>query len=427
MLVSFLDPDAPSTFQPDLLPSDLGGNPVSNSTFFGMFDTIFDPLAPVFGLVSEDFHTTANRDQPFTDALWGNDPEFPFELVAQPVTKRLQNVNMAAIRGISGGITAINNPPAGPAGEEDYCPSQNPLVGSDSPIAQGNPPASSGRRQMNLYRQAELGARSTVIRIAWGPDSDATFAATYPGTILRLGHKRPGTDLANADMFPQFDVDGYVTVVNGQNYAVPQKFDVNGGQVNDGYLDWPKLEVFFDYDGESDLLLDIEAAMGNTYQTFRTFVAVTAFGVCTCANFGGCVANSSIGMRQMDSVYGENRAIPAPGGPTFVLNPAPVVHVLQVEMAKLRSDARSRYYDTVVTAPDYLAPLASPLVQSGGASVSFTWSASHDGIVEDVPFGSNINACDGHRYIRWHGILRSNLFTGARARLDVVQIPFLIP
>jgi hypothetical protein len=276
---------------------------------------------------------------------------------------------------------------------------------------------------MNLYRQAELGARGTVIRIAWGPDSDATFAATYPGTILRLGHKRPGTDLANADMFSQFDVDGYVTVVGGQDYAVPQRFDVNGGAINDGYLDWPKLEVFFDYDGESDLLLDIEAAMGSTYQTFRTFVAVT--GVCSCFNFGGCVANNSIGLRQMDSVYGENSANPLPGG--LVLNPAPLVNVMQFEMAKLRSDARSRYYDTVVAAPDYLTALVSPLVQQGGASVSFTWSASHDGIVEDVGFGPNINACDGHRYIRWSAILRANLFTGARPRVDLVQVPFLIP
>jgi hypothetical protein len=110
-----------------------------------------------------------------------------------------------------------------------------------------------------------------------------------------------------------------------------------------------------------------------------------------------------------------------------VLNPSPNVHVMQFEMAKLRSDARSRYYDTAVAGPDYLAPITGPLVQAGGASVAFSWSASHDGIVEDVPFGTDINACDGHRYLRWACVLRANLFTGARARVESIQVPFLIP
>lgn len=427
VLVNFIDPDAPSTFNPNNLPADLGGNKVQNFTFFGQFETQFDPNAQTYGLLREDFLTTTKRNQAFTDALWGNDPEFPFALVGQPITKRNQQCNIAAITGISGGTTVIDNNPPG-IGEEDYCPTQNPLVGSDSIINVGNPPASSGRRQMNLYRQAELGASGTVVRIAWGPDSDATFAATYPGVIMRLGHKQVGTDLANAGMFEQFDVDGYVTLVNQKDYVVPQAFDVNGGQTNDGYLDWPQLDIFFDYDGQNDLLLDVEAAMGNTFQTFRTFLALDQiFGVCTCFNFAGCsLTNNSIGQRQMDSTYGGDSADPGPV-PATVANPAPFVHVMEFELAKLRSDARSLYYDSGISTADYLSPIISPLVQSGGATIEVTWSGSFDGIVEDVPFTPNINSIDNHRYIRWNVVMRANLFTGGRPRIDILEMPFLIP
>jgi hypothetical protein len=439
ILVNFIDPDAPGTFTPDTLPADLAGNRVRNFTFFGTFDTQFDPTARTLGLLKEDFVTTLKRDQAFTDALWGTDPEFPFSLMGQLITKRNQNANIAAITSPAvGGNTAIDNPPLASAqpglilnpnpGEEDYCPTQNPLVGADSPINTGNPPASDGRRQMNLYRQAELGASGTVVRVAWGPDSDATFAATYPAVILRMGHKRGGTSLANTSMNAQFDVAGFVTLVNKKDYTVPQRFDVNGGGKNDGYLDWPQLDVFFDFDGRNDLLVDIEAKMGQTYQAFRTFLALSPNGisVCDCITFLGCtLTNNSIGLRQMDSIYGSDFANPTPL-PGASPNPTPFVHVMQFEIAKLRSDARSKYYDAGFEAVDYLSPILNPLVQPGGASIQVTWSASFDGIVEDVPFTPNIHACDAHRYIRWSCVMRSNLFTGGRPRIESIEMPFLL-
>jgi hypothetical protein len=246
---------------------------------------------------------------------------------------------------------------------------------------------------------------------------------------MRLGHKKAGTDLTNASMTEQFDVDNFVTLVNKKDYTVPQASDVNGAPRNDGFLNWPALDIFFDYDGENDLLLDVEAAMGNTYQTFRTFLAydvLAGFGICNCTFFGGCNPNNTIGQRQMDSTYGGDFADPAPQ-PAINANPQPQVHVMEFELAKLRSDARSKYYDSGVADVDYLSPIVSPLVQSGGASIELTWSGSHDGIVEDVPFTPNIQAIDAHRYIRWNCILRSNLFTGGRARIDILEMPFLIP
>ncbi len=464
ILVNFIDPDAPDTFNPNSLPADLGGNRVQNFTFFQTFDTQFDPSTVNTGLIRETFTTFDNRDAGATDALWGDDTEFPFELVGQPITTRVQVVGIAEIMILSNGLTVIDNtqttpiaspryvstaqeiwrpiqlpavvtnpnpPPAtltinpdASKGEEDYCPTQNPLVGPDSIINIGNPPSSAGRRQLNLYRQAELGARGTIIRIAWGPDSDATFAATYPDLIMRLGHKKGATSLTEGSLNSQFDVDGFVTVVNLVDYIVPQRANTGGGLINDHFLDWPQLESFFEFDGINDMIVDIEAKEGNTFQTFRTFLALTqTFGTCNCSTFFGCQPDNSIGQRQADSTYGSDFLNPAPI-PLTVANPAPFVHVMEFELAKLRSDAQSTWYDTKTPEPDYLTPILNPLVQAAGATISMSYSGSHDGIVEDVAFSPSVDDVDDHQYIRFHVIMRANLFTGGRPRLALIEIPY---
>jgi len=97
---------------------------------------------------------------------------------------------------------------------------------------------------------------------------------------------------------------------------------------------------------------------------------------------------------------------------------------MEFELAKLRSDAQSLYYDSKDDDPDYLTPILNPLVQAAGAIVSVTFSSSMDGIVEDVPFTASIDSSDGFRYIRFHAVLRANLFTGGRPRLALIEIPF---
>jgi hypothetical protein len=474
ILVNFIDPDAPDTFDPNNLPTDLGGNRVQNFTFFRTFDTQFDPSTVNTGLIREPFTTFDYRDQAATDASWGDDTEFPFELVGQQITTRVQIIGLAEITMLSGGTsiidnaqttpiaspryvstadspggaqiwrptqlqpkptgTVVPNPTPPPAtvtvfadeskGEEDYCPTQNPLVGPDSIINQGNPPSSAGRRQLNLYRQGELGVRGTIIRIAWGPDSDATFAATYPDFIMRLGHKKADTSLTEGSLFSQFDVDGFVTVVNLVDYIVPQAANIGGGLINDHFLDWPQLESFFEFDGINDVIMDIEAKEGNTFQTFRTFVAlVQTTTACICGTYGGCQPDNSIGQRQADTTYGADVLNPAPI-PLTVANPAPFVHVMEFELAKLRSDAQSAWYDTGTPEPDYLTPILNPLVQAAGATISMSYSGSHDGILEDVGFSPSIDDADDHQFIRFHAILRANLFTGGRPRLALIEIPF---
>lgn len=431
--LNFIDPAAPETFDPTKLPKDLGSNEVINFTFLGTFDTQFNPFTQNTGLLREDFTSIDQRDPDETDALWGDDQDIPFALVGQPIVERTVDVDILAIVNLGNGQTTIG---ANGTSNNDYCPTVDPLVGPGFPTTPGlTPPISEGRRQLNLYRPAEIQGGGTIVRAAWGPDSDATFAATYEDVNVRFGHKREGTDLFVGTLDQQFDVDDFVTAASKVDYTVPQAADVNGAGQNDGFLDWPKLDTFFDYNGNDGLIIDIEARAGNTWQQFRTFMGVrTAFGNCSCSNFFGCAVDPALGMRQMQSVYGSDIATPSNNTVGGVFNPGPWVHVMQFDIAKLRSDAQSKFYDTGTETPDFLMPIIAPNVQPGGAQVIFTWQGSADGVdpaqifwndqLGDYVWADNINACDGFQYIRFHAVLRSNLFTGSRPVVQLIEIPF---
>jgi hypothetical protein len=446
ILLNFIDPDDPGSFDPVDLPTDLGGNRLQNFPFFETFDTQFDPSQVNTDLIVEDFTTVAHRDSANTDAIWGDDTEVPFALVAQTITQRTQQIDILAVTNLSGTGTAIDmgisptlmsqarpgpfTTPSnlGVLGNEDYCATANPLVGPDLPVTGvGQPPTADGRRRQNLYRAAELGGNGTVTRVAWGPDSDAIFAATYPNTVLRLGHHKGGTPLSNAGLFAQFDVDGFVQVAGPLTYQVGQAANLGGATGFDAYFDWPKLQTFFDYDGVNDLILDVEAQEGNTFQAMRTYLAVTQLPgavACDCNTIflGACNVAPGAPFRQADTIWGSDVLNPSPSPSTA--NPAPFLTIMEFELAKLRSDGQSTYYDTGVVEPDYLSPIITPIVQPGGSTIDLTWSGSMDGVTEDVPFTPNINAIDSFPFIRFHVVLRSNIFTGGRPRIERMEIPY---
>jgi len=443
--LNFFDPLNPGDFDPTSLPTDLGGNRIINFAFFETFDTQFDPSALNTGLIIENFTDVLQRDPTGTDALWGDDTEVPFALVAQAISTRIQDIDILTIVNVTGTNTAIQMgidggglsrsrvnfgglTNLGILGNEDYCATVNPLVGPDLPIAGvGQPATADGRRRQNLYRAIELGGNGTIIRAAWGPDSDAIFAATYPNTTMLIGHHKGGTPLSNSGLFAQFDVDGYVQVAGPLTYQVGQASNLGGPTGFDAYYDWPQFQTFFDFDGINDLILDIQAQEGNTYQGIRTFLSVTQLpggATCDCVTIfnGQCNVAPGSPFRQADTVWGSDILNPSPSAATA--NPAPFVNVMEFELAKLRSDAQSLWYDSLIEDPDYLTPIFTPIVQPGGSTIEISWSGSADGITEDVPFTPNINACDGLQYIRFHAVLRSNIFTGGRPRIDRMEIPY---
>jgi len=239
---------------------------------------------------------------------------------------------------------------------------------------------------------------------------------------VKMGHKIAGTSFAVGSFDSQFDVDGSVVLADVDDYRVPQAADVNGDGVKQtGYFDWPELDRFFDYNGTDDLILDVEAEEGTTWQQFRTFVAASGGPPCDC-RFLACIANTSVGLRLMDTVFGGDT--PNPPNTAGLPNPLQAVDVMQFEIATLLSIGQSLYYDTNELDPTYLSPIIVPVVQAGGSTIVMRYSASADGLLEDVPFSANISAANGFRFLRFQAEMRSNIATGVRPRIAKMDIPF---
>lgn len=419
MELTFFDPAGPGAFQGGEVPKDLAGNPVQNFQFVRRFATQPDPTSVDAFILEETFDTRDQEDRSFTGAAWATDLQFPGALVGAPLTTRTVNVDVKSLLSV-GAQTFIANS-AGPDPEGRYCPTANPLVGSGLTLPPAAPPISQGRRQMNLYRHEELGPGGVITRAAWGPDSDALFGGSYSRVQVRLGHKQAGTSLQGNSFFSNFDVDGFVTVADAP-YSVPQRSDVNGPPRNDGFWDWPAFTRLFEYNGVDDLIVDIDATSGTTWQQFRTFVAMKTPG-CTCTNFFGC-ADAAFGNRQADTTSGGNQANPRTTAPTF-LNPGPMVNVAQFEIRQTITIAQSLYYDTGDSFPRYLEPLVFPVVQPGGAQVTLQFSGSLDGVFETVAFTDKITDLDGMRFIRFRVTMRANFFTVTRPRVEAVFIPII--
>ena len=84
----------------------------------------------------------------------------------------------------------------------------------------------------------------------------------------------------------------------------------------------------------------------------------------------------------------------------------------------------SLYYDPNVADPTYFDPIISPVVQPGGATVDLEYAGSLDGVIDDVGFTPDIRALNGLRFVRFQANLGSNVFTGARARINILDLPF---
>ncbi|MEE8107350.1 MAG: hypothetical protein V3T86_17585 [Planctomycetota bacterium] len=417
--VNFINPADPASFDPVLLPTDLVGNQLQNFTFLGTFDTQFDPVAVNNDTIREDFTTLNNLDQPNTTAIWATDGEIPFALVSAPITTRTTRITTASLLA-SGATTSIGG----------GCTGASSLVGSDVTIPVGYPPSVLGRRVMNLYRQAEMGPNGSIVRAAWGPGNDVTSASTYPGVIVRLGHKTAGTGFAEGLMDDQYDVEGAgVTVAVTDSYRVVQSNDVNGNGIpNDGWVDWPEFERFFEYNGSDDLILDVEVMEGTASNPNRRFFATS--GPCSCGALGfgqaGCSYNTSMGVRSMRSVFGGQTNVPVndPFSTTPAVNPVPAVDNAEFEIAITQSIGRSTWYDSGQLDPQYVTFIRTPVIQPGGAVVTFEFAGSLDGLMDSTGLTTDIRAISGFRYIRFEATMKAAFATSARARVNLLDIPF---
>lgn len=444
--------------------TDLSGNLLVNPASYGPFTG--DGTGIQTGkTIKEEFTTTANADIFDTDADWGGSEEG--WVLGQPVSSRQAYI-----------YSYVETDNGTDSGRGQYAPLAAPLIGADINqfVPNVNPPSNQGRRVMWAFSASKVGQRGSITAVAWGPDSNATFAATYSNVKLRVGYQKDD----NLSLSPSFNgnYDGSPAVIYDGEYSVSQAANVGdtpgepasghiagypmnpgcttNGNWNQplfdasGWYDWPELSTFFEWDpegapdsSEKVLLFDASVVEGDSFQQVRGWFGVTY--PCSGVLIGG------LPLTRMYTTYEEDEPNPASNFVAGIQNPEQSVSDTCFTLTRRVSNAQSLFYSdgagdntTFGDATNYSPALLDPSIQIGGAHVEIEFQGcdafdldpisgqqivnqaadfTADSVTGEPTWVKDINECDGMQNIRWRLRLISNLISLEVARVSKVTIP----
>ena len=443
---------------------DLSGNLLVNPRSFG--DYTCDGRGQATGQVlEENFLSFANIDYTKTDADWGATEEGVLQ--GQAITSRNAYIFGWQFQDADGDGNSDDLARVG-----QYSPLISPLIGAalNQFVSNITPPTSQGRRVLWAFSDTEMGDAGTVTGAAWGPDSNATFAAIYPQLILRCGFQKQSSMNLSPDFVGNYEGTPLTvfsgeyrvpqaanvgdTVPEGNNSGDPADYSINPGCNNNhnaplfnstGFQPWPAFSTYFDWepgdpiiDNDRVFLFDASADEGDTWQQLRGWFAVTY----PCS---GILINGYPNRRMYTTFEGETPN-PLSNFAAGILNPEPSMSDTSFTITKRVSVAQVLFYTdgnqptnsvarTLGKESDYLPFQLTPQVQTGGATVRVEFNAC-DAVEADrrtvnqtAPFlpgwTETIDDCDGFANIRWRIALVSNLISGRRARLTNVALPLV--
>jgi hypothetical protein len=344
---------------------------------------------------------------------------------------------------------------AGPhSGAGQYTPFVLPLIGTNFPVVV--PPPAAGRRVMLAFSAAEIGAAGTVTGVAWGPELNATWAATYPNVKLRMGYQVDdslnlrGTFSGNYASAPTLIYDGPYLVQQRANvgntpnqptmaHRGPYPGCANGNfnlplfQYT-GWVDWPVPTARFEWDPGAGLdrvlLFDASVDAGTDWQTVRGWAGLTF----PCS----AVWDASVPSRRLFGTYESDAPIAG------AVNPDAVVHDTSFTITRDQTIAQSLFYtpagsaqvaaggETYGADSDYGDAVVDPFLPSGqgmaliefqGATNVLSDRRTIDLAEPHTPWTSDIDDCDGYGFLRWRIRLRGDMGTLVTPRVFSVMIP----
>ncbi len=444
--------------------TDLSGNLLVNPGSFGAY--VCDGNGIEQGkTIKEEFLDTANMDPVATDADWGDSEEG--WLLGLPVSSRQVYI-----------YSYVETDNGTNSGRGQYAPLAAPLIGKDlnTYVANVSPPTSSGRRVMWSFSAKTMGQKGSITAIAWGPDSNATFAAYYENVKLRLGYQKSDS----LSLSPSFsgNYDGQPAVVYNGDYQVEQSSDVGdtpghpvppghqGGYAMNpgcttngdwnaplfaatGWYDWPELTTFFEWDPVSSpdsskkvMLFDASVVEGDSFQQVRGWFGVTY--PCSGVLIGG------LPLTRMYATYEEDTPNPESNFVAGIQNPEQSISDTCFTVTRRVSTGQSRFFPegsgdnkTFGDTTNYYPAVVTPSLQSGGALVEVEYQGADafdtdplgneivnqandftaDSVTGEPTWVKDINACDGMRNLRFRVRLISNLISLATARVSKIIIP----
>jgi len=366
------------------------------------FRTAYEPNVKTIAFLEENFSTNSYEDMAQTTADWNGVAKG--ELRGGTITTSTVIVNYAP-----GLLTFQTRTPYPLVSSQTQT---NP--GTGGLICSGWP---QGIRFQTSYTPTDLGQDGAITEVAWGPDSNALFAATYPNLEIRMGHMPDASGLIDIEFEKNFK-NGVPLPHYSGSYSVPQRVNINPPDVENGFWPYPTLSTPFDYDGQSAVVLEIRCTAGGTCQTSRAWFNGAVMG----AVRRYAVANDRSAEKDNFSQGG--------------MNSPEVVYDMKFTKRRRVTRAQSRWYQARTDQPDYAEPIITPPVQSGGASYVLEFQGA-DGmpsplnaslLVPDLgtvtPWSTSTETLDQKRFVRFRFVLEANLSSESVPRISSLVIPY---
>jgi hypothetical protein len=368
------------------------------------FKTEYKANVNTIAFVDEDFSDNNYEDLDVTTARW-NDIEDKGELLGGLITTTPVTVYYTG----DGILTFRTRTPY-------------PLV---SELQQTNPTTggiicsgwAQGIRWQTSYSVADLGSDGSITELAWGPDSNALFAATYPNIQIRIGHLDNVTGVLGTVFADNF-VDGVPVPQYDGQYGVPQRANIDPPGLDTGYWPYPRLSSPFDYNGETAIVVDMQVSPAGTCQTHRCW-------------FNGAAAGSfrRFAVATDRNADKDNFTIAGGGSPQ-------VVYDARITKRRRKTMAQSLWYEARSDSPNYADPIVSPPFQAGGAEYILEFQGANGmpdpndltqmipNPISETPWNTNINSVDLKRFVRFRLTLYANLNSDTVPRFTSIQLPY---
>ncbi len=379
--------------------TDLAGNPLRRPLVFPIFRTRYVAGKPSSSILAESFDTQTMMDA-ITQTEGGewNSIQPGWLIAGAPTTYPNTDVQYTQT---STGISALVRTRV-----------VEPLVAATVPTSGGggcsNVPL--GSRTQMLYVPGDVGISAAIVAAAWGPSSNALFAANHSSVELRLGHT--SVQSLGSDWPANVNIGTAQLVYDGE-YSIPQALNINPPGLDTGYWDWPAFASPFEFNGLNNLVFDAKVAGGNNCQILR--VAFIPAGI-------------SFPTRR--AVSRDENA----GTANFALDA--VVYDIRFKKRRRTTRATSKFYELASDNPVFAEPILSPQSQSGGVQVVVELEGADGkpdplkpgGFIADpstaTGWQTDASLVDGHRFVRFRVVMVANLTTNQTARISSFQIPY---
>ncbi len=341
--------------------TDLSGNKLAKGRVVN-FVTEFDPFAPNYEELVESFDANTFEDTTYTNT---------YDKAAWNGKKE---------PGILGGTFGSKS---------------LDIIVTNSASGDGIPLWTAQAHTQNLYSAAQMGSTPrTVSGFAWRYYSlGYPLAGSYPNMTIQMGHNTSGN--LNVNYTGSFS-DTPVTVFNTSTYTVLT--------TTPEWVLGPTWTANWAYNGKDGVVIDINNPNGGTAVNYWRYTTAAQGGITKIRGYSG-------------------------GTPSAITWGNDIRFFFLVD----KSEAQSLWYDTDQNNPGYLDPIFTQTLPPGTVASVLFQGARENPLIPNTPDPATVSAwtadplndLNGHRFVRFHVDMTSNLGSSTKPTIEEIKLPFI--